>query len=104
EAQKRACMCIPNEWLLARTSVSWVEERHLEELFVLAPSPYFLDFDAIVWEALKEMMTYGDELWTFCSHPHEPKGQMMGTAGVALVRAGKVIGSHATMHFFKTLP
>src|SRR5262249_8874930 len=101
DAKRQVQASVPNEWLLAPTSVAWVEERHLQELRVLVPGPAAQGFDLLRWAALKEMMIDGDELWTFCSYPHESRSRG-GSAGVALVRDGTVVGSLATMYFLSS--
>lgn len=46
------------------------------------------------WEALKARMQPGDELWTFSS---SPASWLAGSAGVALVREGRIVATIVTM-------
>jgi hypothetical protein len=49
------------------------------------------------WEAMKQQMQAGDELWEFCNAKEMWDGPIgMGLAGVELVRDGEVIASLVT--------
>jgi hypothetical protein len=47
------------------------------------------------WEELKVQMQPGDELWEFCTD-RESWEQLMGSAGIELVRGGHVVASIVT--------
>jgi hypothetical protein len=48
------------------------------------------------WEALKAGMEPGDELWTFASSPASWRA-LAGSAGIALVREGRIVATIVTM-------
>jgi hypothetical protein len=52
-------------------------------------------FPPPIWEAFKGQMIKGDELWEFSSPP-ETWRMLLGRAGIALVRKGKIIGALVT--------
>jgi hypothetical protein len=45
DAERQVQASVPSEWLLAPTSVAWVEERQLQELRVLVPGLVAQGFD-----------------------------------------------------------
>lgn len=48
------------------------------------------------WEAMRQIMLEGDEVWEFCSD-FDSWANLCGRAGFALVRRGKVIATIVTM-------
>jgi hypothetical protein len=98
EAERRAQVPVPTGWLLARTTVGEVEHGQLADLRQFVAGPAAQGFDRVQWQALKGMMAEGDELWTFRSLPSAWKNRG-GRAGVALVRAGQVVGSLVTLFY-----
>src|SRR5262249_56287630 len=48
-----------------------------------------------LWEALQAQMQPGDELWEYCTD-RESWQQLMGSAGVGLVRGGEGVASITT--------
>jgi len=52
-------------------------------------------FQNAQWEELKAQMQPGDELWEYCTD-RESWQQLMGSAGIELVRDGNVIASIVT--------
>jgi hypothetical protein len=52
-------------------------------------------FPPPVWEQFKREMIKGDEIWEFASPP-KTWDMLMGRAGIALVRKGKVIHTLVT--------
>ena len=82
---------IPKEWLQKPISVAEAEAAYpgitddRVKHFPDAAKPF--GFKNAEWEALKEEMQPGDELWTFSSPPASWQG-LAGRAGIALVRNG----------------
>ena len=52
-------------------------------------------FQNTEWEALKSQMQPGDELWEFRTD-RESWQQLMGSAGIELIRDGNVVASIVT--------
>lgn len=90
----------PAGWFSRKTTVEEAEAAHpgvqdeRTKRFPEAAKPF--GFQHAEWEALKAEMKPDDELWTFASPPDSWK-KLAGSAGVALVRDGKVIGSIVTL-------
>lgn len=76
------------EWLQSKTSVAELEAKHLHD-----GVPF--GHQNARWEALKNKMVEGDEVWTFSSPP-ETWENLFGRAGVALVRDGEIIDAIVT--------
>jgi hypothetical protein len=53
-------------------------------------------FQNDVWEALKAQMQAGDELWEYCTDRGSWQ-QLMGSAGIVLIRDGEVVASITTL-------
>jgi hypothetical protein len=98
EAERCARTPVPSEWLIARTTVGEGEHGQLADLRQFVAGPVAQGFDRTCWEALKGMVAPGDELWTFRSLPLKWKNRG-GRAGVALIRAGQVVGSLVTLFY-----
>ena len=49
------------------------------------------------WQALKSRMTEGDEIWQYTS-PAEDWANLVGEAGIALVRNGEIAEIMMTLH------
>ncbi len=56
----------------------------------LGPNPIAFGWVASDWQDLLAQMQVGDELWVYDS-PQEDWEELMGSRGIALVRAGVVI-------------
>jgi hypothetical protein len=100
DARKHVRTRVPTEWLVAQTTVEEVESRRgrFAELRELIPESAAHGFDPFGWEALKELIAEGDELWTFRGVV-AGLSIVRGTAGIALVREGTVVGRVITAHY-----
>lgn len=92
-------MVIPVEWLDKKINVVEAEASHpgisddRVVRFPEAAKPFGFQHDE--WEELKAELRSGDELWTFTSPP-EFWRQRRGTAGIVLVRDGKIVSTLIT--------
>lgn len=89
------------DWLTERCSTTDRVALHIQELSDIC-SPHELEAErsrlcgdqssewAKEWAEFVDLMSSGDELWRYSS-PQESWDQGMGSAGFAIVRAGRVI-------------
>jgi hypothetical protein len=71
------------QWLRHRATIPELEADQLIE-----GVPF--GFCNAEWEALKQKMCPGDELWTFSSPPEDWE-RRMGFEGIALLRDGEIV-------------
>jgi hypothetical protein len=93
---------IDKAWLQNRITVEEAEAASLAEIDELRAAGIGLSKPRVPfrsqraeWEALKAQMEDGDELWRF-STPDETWEQMMGRAGIVLLRGGTIIATIVT--------
>jgi hypothetical protein len=76
-------------------SISEIESQHMISNKQLGPSPVAFGFQHQHWIEFKSRMEAGDEIREYTS-PSESWEENMGSAGIALVRNGKVIATLQT--------
>ena len=84
------------EWLQNKTTIDKAETKHISTNKLLGPNPTPFGYQNKEWERLKSKMQAGDELWEYSSPP-ETWGNLSGSAGIWLVRNGKVINGIVTV-------
>ncbi len=79
-----------NDWLLQKLTVQEAEAKHAVQHPQLGPDPVPFGFMNSQWQSMLAKMLEGDELWEFSSPP-ETWENMMGRAGIALIRDGRIV-------------
>ena len=81
---------IPTDWLKRQVTPAQAEAEHLITDEALGPDPVPFGYMHSVWLQLLAQMQPGDELWEYRTPP-ETWGRMCGSAGLVLLRRGKVV-------------
>jgi hypothetical protein len=93
EARNLVAAGVPKAWLRYRTTIEQMEQSREDR--GNRPNPLPAGLWGERWQALKRLLSVGDELWVYCS-PAESWQHRAGRAGVAIVRQGYVIASLLT--------